>query len=90
MKLSLFVDHMIIHGKHSEDSKDEILVTNLTKQLNTQPIYKNFQSSTYQQWTVWNMNLAQYYLHQNKNANIQVKSGKRCLYKNIKYYGNKF
>ena len=31
MKLSLFVDHMIIHGKHSEDSKDEILVTNLTK-----------------------------------------------------------
>lgn len=42
MKLSLFADHMIVHRKHPEESKDEILVTNLTKLLNTQPIYKNF------------------------------------------------
>lgn len=40
MKSSLFADHMSIHKENSKESRDEILVTNLTKLLTTQPIYE--------------------------------------------------
>lgn len=35
MKSSLFADHMSIHKENSKEPRDEILVTNLTKLLNT-------------------------------------------------------
>lgn len=35
MKSSLFADHMSIHKENSKEPRDEILVTDLTKLLNT-------------------------------------------------------
>lgn len=34
-KLSLVTDHMSVHGENSKESRDEILVINLTKLLAT-------------------------------------------------------
>lgn len=51
VKLSLFTDHMSVYGENSKESRDEILVNNLTKLLDTEPIYKNFSlnSTSWQQ-----------------------------------------
>lgn len=47
VKFSLFTDHTSVHGENSKESRDEILVTNLTKLLDTEPIYKKIFTEFY-------------------------------------------